>query len=492
MVQRAAHLALIAVGIFTALNILVLGTLYLLYPGYVDTGEPNIVALGCVCWDGHPVYLPIDDAARITNLYGPYLYLIHAAVFSVLGASVATGKAAGITALVFTIAVSGVAQASRSRAAAAFAIACTAAVVVVTLPASIWDRPETFLMLSVALGVWINNARGRGTAWLRVAGFGVLIGVAMGLKVFAAIYFLPFGLLMLFRDGIKACIATVVVAFCVAALPFLTPAFELQYLLDLVGLMADKPNSMEGLIKVLRYAGFYVLPALLFVGWAWRTMPGDERRDTAILMAGFVLALAAVLYPAQKPGAGMHYLLPFAAVAFDLAARGLHQLSAKASATVTAVIVCVVLNVIALPAEKRFLRNLHWDEAAAVSAEIQRIAADNPGKSIEIGIGDSNESYRRTYQRTRLVFDGHPYSLDTSILIDTTAWGIDITPATLALIDNCTTDIWLIPAGELPFAWIGYYGKDVYGQPFRDSFNTAFGKTESREYFDIYRCRKRS
>jgi hypothetical protein len=114
---------------------------------------------------------------------------------------------------------------------------------------------------------------------------------------------------------------------------------------------------------------------------------------------------------------------------------------------------------------------------------------DNLGKSIEIGIGESNESYRRTYQRTRLVFNGHPYSLDTSILLDTTAWGIEITSATRALIENCKTDIWLIPVGERPFAWIGYYGKDVYDQAFRDSFNSTYIKSESRKYFDIYRCR---
>lgn len=491
MVSRAAQYALIAVGLFAALNILALGTAYLLYPGYVDTGEPNIVALAWRLLDGHPIYLPINDAARITNLYGPYLYLIHAAVFSVLGASVAIGKASGIVALIFTIAVSGVAQARRGLAVAAFTIACMAAIVVVNLPASIWDRPETFMMLCVALGTWLNNASVRGR-WIRAVGFGVMIGIAMGLKVFAAIYFLPFGLLMLFRDGIMACIVSVVVAICITALPFLTPAFELQYMLDLVGLMADKPNSMDGLIKVLRYAGFYVLPALLFVGWAWRGLPAGERRDTVILLTGFLLALTAVLYPAQKPGAGMYYLLPFAAVAFDLAARGLHHLSAKPSAMVTAVIVCVVLSVIALPAEKRFVRNLNWDEAGAVSAEIESIAAAYADKTIEIGIGDSNESYRRTFQRTRLVFGGHPYSLDTSILIDTTVWGIEITQATLDMIERCATDIWLIPAGEQPYAWIGYYGKDVYGQPFRDSFNAAFEKTESREYFDIYRCRKRS
>lgn len=489
MIERASTYALIVIGIAVTLNVLGLGAAYLFYPGYVDTGEPNIVALAWRLLAGYPVYLPIDDAARITNLYGPYLYLIHAAVFAVLGASVAIGKLPGIAALVLTLVVCALAQRRRGAPMMAFATACTAAVAVMNLPASVWDRPEAFMMLAVALGVWINNEAGRGT-WFRIAGFGLLVGIVIGLKVFAAIYFLPLGLLMLLRDGVRACIATALLAMAITALPFMSPAFELQYLIDLIEVMADKPNSMEGLIKVLRYAGLYVLPPLLFVAWAWRALPPDERRDVAVLAAGFVLAMAAVLYPAQKPGAGMYYLLPFAPLAFDLAARGLARLADMGAAMATAVLICVLINVIAVPAEKRFFRNLDWDRAAGIAAEIEAIAAENPGKTIEIGIGDSFESYVTTFQRTRLVFSGHPYTLDTSIVIDTTAWGIDIKPATLAMIEACGTDIWLVPANERPFDWTGYYGKDVYGLRFRESFHRAYLKTGNREYFDIYRCRQ--
>jgi hypothetical protein len=54
---------------------------------------------------------------------------------------------------------------------------------------------------------------------------------------------------------------------------------------------------------------------------------------------------------------------------------------------------------------------------------------------------------------------------------------------------RCNTDIWLIPTGERPYDWLGYYGVDVYGQAFRDIFHSAYEKIESRTYFDIYGCR---
>ena len=56
---------------------------------------------------------------------------------------------------------------------------------------------------------------------------------------------------MLNWDGIIACVVTVAIAFSVAALPFMTPLFEFKYLVDLIQLMADKPNSWDGLKKVL-------------------------------------------------------------------------------------------------------------------------------------------------------------------------------------------------------------------------------------------------
>jgi len=296
--------------------------------------------------------------------------------------------------------------------------------------------------------------------------------------------------LMLYQDGIIACIVTVVIAFSVAALPFMTPLFEFKYLVDLIQLMADKPNSWDGLKKVMRYAAIYVVPASIFIAFGWQSMSRNERTEVSILSAGVVLAMALVLYPAQKPGAGMYYLLPFAPIAIDLAGRGLcamrtnHKLAIAASLAVA-----VLMNVVSVPVEKRFVRSLNWQMASAVAEEIAQISEDFKGQKIEIGIGSSNDSYRRTYQRTRLVFAGHPYSLDTSIIIDTTAWGIELSQATLNMIETCQTDIWLIPVGERPYAWYGYYGKDTYGQPFRDSFTRAFQKTESRTYFDIYRCR---
>lgn len=467
---------------------------YLIYPGYLDTGEPNIVALAWRLLDGHPVYLPVDDAARITNLYGPYLYLIHAGIFWLFGASVMIGKLPGILALVIGLAFVAFTYRRDGISALSLALAYSAGIVCLNLPATIWDRPETFMIACVAAGVCLNNlGKDQNGKWLRILGFGALIGVMMGLKVFAPIYFLPFGILMLFRDGIIACVLTVVVALLVTSFPFAFDTFRFGHLRDLLGLMTTKPDSLDGLLKVLRYALYYFIPAVVSVMAIVRSSASVERRDGLFLCTGLFIAMALVIYPAQKPGAGMYYLVPFAPVVADLMVRGLRASKASSyhgSFLWSALLITLLVNVLAIPTDKRFWRSLDWDTANGVAAEIDSVAKSYPDRSIEIGIGDNNDSYRKTYQRTRLVFEGHPYMLDTSIVIETTAWGIDIKPSTIALISSCATDLWLIPAGERPFDWIGYYGNDIYGPDFRAAFHDAYQRIEQRTHFDVYACRK--
>lgn len=463
---------------------------YLIYPGYVDTGEPNIVALAWRILDGYPVYLPVDDAARITNLYGPYLYLIHTAALGVFGGSVMIGKLPGVLALIVGLSFVAYAHRQVGLSAVCLGLAYCAGIVGLNLPATIWDRPETFMFACVAAGVCLNNLEDdRRSRAFRIVGFGILIGMLMGLKAFAPIYFLPFGLLMLFRDGVVACVLTVIFALIVAAFPFAFDTFKFEHLADLLSLMTSKPNSVDELIKVIRYSLYYIVPAVIFTIPIYRHMNSKARQETMLLLAGFIAAILLVMYPAQKPGAGMYYWVPFAPIVADMLVRGLKASQEKQNFLWAAVVMALLVNVLAIPTEKRFWRSLDWQTATGVADEIELITKAHPTKSIEIGIGDNNESYRKTYQRTRLVFDGHPYSLDTSIVIETTAWGIDIKPETIALITTCATDLWLIPAGELPFDWIGYYGNDIYGPAFRAAFGSAYKRIEERTYFDVYACR---
>lgn len=487
--QSIAHFLLLGLAIALVTNIIVICATYVLYPGYLDTGEPNIVALGWRLWEGNPVYLPLDHETRITNLYGPYLYSLHAIVLGIFGPSVLIGKLPGAIAMCFAVVCMAVATARHGRYGIAIAVAGTAAFGVLNLPTTIWNRPESFMLLTAAAGVALYE---RGSKYQIIIGIGILIGLSMGLKIFAAIYFAPIGLMILIRYGFVAALLTVLIAFAVAALPFLTPYFSFNDMVGLIKVMADKPNAERELGKIFRYGLYYVLPVVVMALIGLRHMDGAEKRQNLILFCALLASIVLVLYPAQKPGAGYHYFLPFAPLTLLLVTKFFASAASigRKSAIWIVVTIIAAMSVLSIPTEKRFFRALDWQFASAVAAEIKAINDAYPDSTIEIGVGERNESYRQTFQRTRLVFNGHPYTLDAAIIIDTTVWGKLLPPGTIEMIRRCQTEIWLIPANEDPFTWTGFYGNDVYGQPFRDAFNASFSITEEREFFDVYSCRK--
>lgn len=487
--QRIARVLLLGLAALLVANIIVICATYVLYPGYLDTGEPNIVALGWRLWLENPVYLPLDHETRITNLYGPYLYALHAAVLGIFGPSVLIGKVPGALAMCLSIGCMVIATIRYGRCSVAIAVAGIAIIGVLNLPTTIWNRPESFMLLTAAAGVVLYERGSRN--WI-ILGIGILIGLSIGLKIFAAVYFAPIGLMILVRYGFVPAIITGLIALLVASLPFLTPYFNFSDMIGLIMVMADKPNEGRELGKILRYALYYVMPILLMALIGIRHLDSEQKRENLIISCALMISIVLVFYPAQKPGAGYHYFVPFAPLTFLLVAK-FYAAAASAgrnSAEWVAVAVIVVMAVLSIPTEKRFFRALDWQFASGVAAEINAIAEDYPESRIEIGVGERNESYRQTFQRTRLVFSGHPYTLDASIIIDTTAWGTLLPPGTLEMIRRCDTDIWLIPAKEEPFTWTGFYGNDVYGQPFRDAFHGTFTKIEERQFFDVYSCQK--
>ena len=96
-------LGVVAVLCFANVAAVAIG--YLVYPGYVDHGEPSVAMTSWRLLEGFPVYPAFDNPDRTTNLYGPVTYLIHAASFFLAGAGIPVSKAAGLAAALMIPAV---------------------------------------------------------------------------------------------------------------------------------------------------------------------------------------------------------------------------------------------------------------------------------------------------------------------------------------------------------------------------------------------------
>jgi hypothetical protein len=75
--------------------------------------------------------------------------------------------------------------------------------------------------------------------------------------------------------------------------------------------------------------------------------------------------------------------------------------------------------------------------------------------------------------------------------------GVSIPASTLEYLDQCRTQIWLVPKDDVPFNMTNVYSlmdpehfpaRQVFSDEFRDIFFRRYTKQGSSKYFDIWKC----
>jgi len=462
---------------------------YLVYPGYLDHGEPLVVMSSWRLLDGFPAYPAFDGPDLTSNIYGPITFLTHAVSFLLAGPGVASGKAASLAAVVAIPAVVFMTHKRRGLPWALAAAILAAGFILLGLPTSIWNRPDPFLALLVAFSVWAMNASKPGRPdWGVCALIGLCGGLAVGFKLHAGLYFVPVVLLFCQARGFRAFALIGAVGAVTIALPFAFEPFSLTSFAAWFPLVTAKKTVFWLVAKVLRYLVFYATPVLFFLA-ALRWANDAIDRAEVTYFGAFVVTVLIVLLAAVKPGSGWYYFFPFLAVVIDMIVR--YSASVIRNRTVVlggVAVLAAALVILSVPVQKRFLRALHWDEARQITAEIDQVMAAYPGATIQMGTGDSLVGYNKTLYKSLLVFAGHPYTLDVAVAMETTASGVALSKAVRTSIENCHTQVWVVPAGEFPFAMTGYYGNPVFDERFKDAFRGSYAKHRRFRYFDTWMC----
>jgi len=489
--QRLQRAALIGLAALLAVNALVVGVTYLFYPGYWDHGEPVVAAASFKMLSGQQVYPDFGSAQFTSNLYGPLLFGLNGLMMAMFGANVAASKLLGVVAIAVTLMLSWASHRRFGIVWTAVAVMLTAAYALINLPYALWNRPDPALMMVAAVAVFQATRDTARTNWLWASFvLGVLGGIACGLKLYGFVYIAPVGIyLALILAGWRGVAVMTATGIGVAGLPFALPVFNLASYIDWFGLMAGKTTAAEMLTKGLRYSVLTALGPLWLLIAASRT-PASPARLAELAYAGFtLLGIAACTYLASKPGAGFYYVLPFAPLA-------VHQLilsaqHAKPKPVAAAVLACVLVLVMAVPSiavQKRFFRALDWTHATSVTADIENVIRRYPRATIEMGTGISGNGYRDTLYKPLLLFAGHPYSVDFGIMMETSYLGIALPNPLVQSVEDCRTEIWLIPKGETPFAMLGYYGNPSVDPAYRRAFETHYRLVDSSAFFDVWRC----
>ena len=188
--HRVAVLGIIA-GLALA-DVFWLAATYLVYPGYLDHGEPSVTLISWRLLDGAPAFLSLGDPALVSNVYGPLTYAVHALSFWLFGPSVMAGKAASFLAAMLIPVLVFLSHRRRGLEAAAFGALLAAALVLFHIPFSIWNRPDSFMALLAVAAVWAANASDpKKPEWVKSAVIAVAAGLAVGMKLHAGVYFAP-------------------------------------------------------------------------------------------------------------------------------------------------------------------------------------------------------------------------------------------------------------------------------------------------------------
>ena len=97
------------------------------------------------------------------------------------------------------------------------------------------------------------------------------------------------------------------------------------------------------------------------------------------------------------------------------------------------------------------------------------------------------ETYRMTFYRTNLVFEGNPYLVDPLAMMDMQLAGMDIPSQTINALQSGFIDIWLIPKGDDPFTLRNWYNKKfIFDDRFRKSFLDSYRLADRSRFFDLW------
>ncbi|MEE2698802.1 MAG: hypothetical protein VX923_03810 [Pseudomonadota bacterium] len=474
-------------------NVVWVATSYLIYPGYLDHGEPGMALISWRLLDRNPAYLGFDSPTLISNVYGPLTYLSHALSFWLFEAKIQSGKVLPFLSVIFIPIFVYLSHRRKGSEVAIGGAILSSALILFFVPFSIWTRPESLMALLGVIAVWANNASDPSKPeWFKSILIAIAASMAVGMKLHAGIYFAPVVIFHCFNEnrGIKTFFVMALVGLFVVFIPFLFTVFPITDFWAWIFYHLNKESPSQFVFKYFRYGLIFLSPTIFYIAvnlWSKKSHDTGEK----LYFYLFIGCLLATLFPATKVGAGIYYFFPFLAVLIEQILRHAVQIKERKSLIwcLFSLLIAMLL-IISIPTQKRFFRALHWNEVSEIKYEIRKIMTEYSGRSIEMGFGDNVKTYPRTYYRTLLVMAGHPYTLDAAPAMEMNMWKIPLTKKLLFMVQNCNTDIWLIPKDEVPFKMIGYYGAPTIDKAFREDFLASYKKLNSFNYFDIWTCQK--
>ena len=490
------NLIILPVSIFVSTYIIYTMYEYGFYAVYRDHSEPAVAfrAWMFIKEGAASLYPPEDSAHYLINHYGPMTYIFGAISQALFGPSILASKLPNFAGVILSILFFST-FVYRQHGISYVPVGALVFVCFILFSAPVYLMVKTdslvFMLVAFSLLVTTFDQKGR-WPWLVPLLISIIVGVSVNLKIFSFIFFIPIVIFYCRQRWMITWPVMALTSVCVFALPFIFFEFSfLNYMSSLLSISAVRSLDFSLLPIALRYSSIFLVSILPL---AVAGILGRVQREDLFYFGLFVLFYGMSMYFLLIAGR-MKYDMFFFPVALDLLIRFTKILEPyrKVQTSIIAIISIGFL-VVAVTPQKRLLRALESDRWLLDAAhEVSEIITDEPAKTIEMGYGsDIAKTYRISFTKPLLAFAGNKMIIDGHSNVESNFAGLPKNPAKIDHIRQCRTDLWLIPKGEEPFALQSYY-QDKPRQPFSSDFRAAFlatyEKKETRNFFDIWKCR---
>lgn len=464
---------------------------YLALPNFYDYAEPLMTVMATNFMNGGAIYH--DEGNIVGSLYGPLAFLTQVP-FITVSKTILASKLPGVLWLLCTFAtlifiVRRVSPGCKPLTMAAWTFVMMSPYGIIAF----WNRPDPALLFLASLSVVLPLTKLRPTTALFA--LAVIVGLSVNLKPHAFLYFLPVGVLLLFRiRDVGAMLATAasvfILSIVVALTPYLNSRIELSLYLENV-LVATKHDLIPSLmLAAFSYSMLLYVPPLLL-------RRNDTRREElAEQLAGcgalfVVTTIVSVI--SSKEGGGAYHLIPFLPFSIYLTARAISshgtETIKKAQGLHHAMLVGVFLAfcpIWAYNVWKPMRSNQPYNLQEEAIAEAKQIFARFKGAQMGLGADTVTKSL---YYRVFSGFAGNIALFDPVNWQDLRLAGYD--PSLLQpMLESCRVEAWVFPNDGEEFSAKMSDDLDLFDDEFRATFRALYTLKLQTKHYTVWTCKK--
>lgn len=470
---------------------------YLIVDRFLDHAEAQIPSVAWALMRGESIYHALNSNSLYSLFYGPYLYLIQGVFLKVFGGSFFVAKLPGVLAFFISLGFIYFSARRVENKKYSFLILCAAAAVLSQFGGfNYWVRSDPLILICLSIGTFFSLGRSRLST---VLGIGISFGVAVNLKVTAFAYFLPIFSILLTRFGLWACLLAGGIGTIMVAVPFALPQVSFLNYSTLLSLSKNQVSGFSRAFSLALIFIIYTAPAIVTLG-----LYRDPKKESLGIRKWHLLSLIIggmiISWAASRPGAGYWHFMPFFPVIFVFSSdfirnTGLfedHNVSSVfQQRVVLSVFLALLLGVTPVLASKSLqsVTEMRAFRKDTILFDLKLVQGRYPEKTIGILPGGV-EFYHRTFFRPFFVWQGNPYIIDPSALMELKFLGVELESKIINIIDQCLYQVALIPKGARPLEMISWYGGELLlSSSISDRFLKKYEKETGTQYFDVYFCK---